>query len=219
MLRYFFVIFLLLPPTSGASEIRIGVADQHQAALGIDNGRFTGSLARLFQCPLDRLGLEFELITMPHARVLLQLKRGDIDVAMPLVRVGHRDSYAAFARSLMSVEFGLFSKTPVELSGDISDLSFVALRSTASVDLVKMRGGSATDVNSWLQALELARLGRYDGAVIPLAALVNLPAESFAGLNQTTFGSLPISFYISRAIDNSSDLLQRFNAAIKACQP
>ncbi len=218
MFRFLLAISLLLPFASGATEIRIGVADQHKAALDIDNGRFTGSLARKFQCPLDRLGLEFELITMPHARVLLQVKRGEIDVAMPLVRVDQRDRYAAFAKALMSVEFAVFSKEQIEPTEDISHLGFAALRSTASIDLVKMRGGSATEVNSWLQALELARLGRYDGAVIPLAVLVNLPAESFSGLNRTTFGSLPISFYISRAIDNSDDLLQRFNTAIEACQ-
>ena len=218
MLRYFFVLLFALPLSTSAAETRIGIANQHKSALDVKNGRFTGVLAQAFQCPLDRSGLSFDMLMMPHARVLLQLKRGEIDIAIPLVQVDRRDQYATFSKPLLEVEFALFSLKPVNQEQDLSNYTFTVLRSTASVDLVKQRNGKVIEVSSWPQALELARLGRYDGAVIPLASIANLPAENFEGLQQFEFGWLPIGFYISQAIPKRVELLQKLNAAIDACR-
>lgn len=218
MLRVLTAVLLALPLFAGAAEITIGIADQHKAALDIHDGRFTGTLAAKFQCPLDRSGLEIKMIWVPHARLLLQLRRGEVDIGMPLIRLDERDVYAEFAQSLMPIEFALFSKQPIALDADLSKHSFVILRSTASSALVKKRNGNVVEVSSWSQALELARLGRYDGAVIPLAVIPNLAPGSFTGLIQSSFASLPISFYVSRAIDNTETLLQRLNDAIDACR-
>ena len=218
MPRILCAAFLCFSTCLGAAELTVGVANQHKSALDVSNGRFIGLFADEFQCPLEKAELAFELIVMPHARVLLQLERGEIDIAMPLVRLDRRDQFAAFARPLVRVEFALFSQRPIDPAGDLSNYNFTALRSTASVDLVQQHNGNVTEVSSWPQALELARRGRYDGAVIPLASITNLPAQNFEGLIQTAFGSLPLSFYVSRATYNSDVLLQRLNRAIEACR-
>ena len=74
------------------------------------------------------------------------------------------------------------------------------------------------EVESWTQALALAKLGRYDGAVVPEAVIVGLDAENFEGLTRYNFGSIPASMYVSRQIDNTEALVERLNSAIDACR-
>lgn len=218
MLRYFFVLLLALPLCTGAAEIRIGIADQHGSALKLKDGRFAGVLAKAFQCPLDRSGLNLEMLLMPHARVMLQLERGEIDIAMPLVQLDRRDQYANFSKPLFEIEFALFSQKPINPEQDLSDYTFTVLRSSAAVALVQQRNGNIIEVNSWTQALELARLGRFDGAVVAMPGVANIPAEGFEGLQRFLFDWLPIGFYVSQAIPNSDELRQQLNTAIDACR-
>lgn len=85
--------------------------------------------------------------------------------------------------------------------------------------MVVERNAQFKEVTSWTQALALARLGRFDGAVIPAVVLEKLEAENFAGLNQLHFASIPVSIYVSRQIDNTDELVRRLNTAIRACLP
>lgn len=154
---------------------------------------------------------------LPQARVLLLLERGDIHLGLPLVRLDDRDEFAIFTRKFMDISFALYTRKNFELTDNLSGYNFSVMRASASVDLVAQRGAVYTEVSSWLQALELARLDRFDGAVIPKVVLDGLPAESFGGLRQLDFGSIPLSFYVSRAVDNAEDLARRLNAAIDQC--
>ena len=218
MLRNLIVFFLvgICGPVSAAS-ILIGVGDQNRKALSVENGRLTGVLAKLYQCPLDKSGYSYELQLLPQARMLLQLQRGGVSGGLPLVKLSPRDDYAVFTRSLMEVRFVLYTTKDIELSSDLSAYSFTVLRASASIDLVTQLKGHYTEVSSWEQALKLARLGRFDGAVIPELVLRGYAPESFAGLRQVDFGFLPVSMYVSKQIDNSDELVERLNSAIDQC--
>jgi len=208
---------LMVSCLTQASDIRAGVGDQNQKALSIDQGRLVGALASLYQCPLEKSGLAFDLRSLPQARVLLELERGEIQLGLPLVRLDHRDKYAIFTNKLMDIAFVLYTTRDIDLSGDLSAYNFTVLRASASIDLVAQHNGRYTEVTSWIQALQLARLDRFDGAVIPAVVLKGLAAENFAGLRQLDFGSIPLSMYVSKAADNATELVQRLNAAIDQC--
>ena len=62
MLRSLIIVCLSLPLSAGAADVTIGIANQHKSALDIAGGRFTGLLAKTFQCPLDRTGLKAGLL-------------------------------------------------------------------------------------------------------------------------------------------------------------
>lgn len=212
-----FIYLLMVGCLIQASDIRVGVGDQNQKALSIDQGRLVGSLASLYQCPMEKSGLAFDLRPLPQARVLLELERGEIQLALPLVRLDHRDKYAIFTSKLMDIAFVLYTTRDIDLSGELSAYNFTVLRASASIDLVAQRKGRFTEVTSWIQALELARLDRFDGAVIPKVVLKGLAAENFVGLRQLNFGSIPLSMYVSKAADNAAELVQQLNAAIDQC--
>ncbi len=91
------------------------------------------------------------------------------------------------------------------------------MRASASIDLVTLLKGQYKEVSSWEQALELARLGRFDEAVIPELVLRGFAPENFAGLRQVDFGFLPVSMYVSKQIDNGDELVERLNSAIDQC--
>jgi len=217
--RFLILSFLLglFCPVHAAS-VTVGVGDQNREALGLVDGMLVGALAKLYQCPLDRSGLSFDMRLLPQARVLLQLQRGELDLGLPLVRLDHRDEYAVFTAPMMDIPFVLYTSRGIEVTDDLSAYTFTVLRSSASVDLVAQRKAQFAEVSSWTQALELARLGRFDGAVIPEVVLKDLAAENFAGLQRLDFGSLPLSMYVSRKMRNHEDLVQKLNAAVTACR-
>jgi ABC-type amino acid transport substrate-binding protein len=220
MTRYSIAVLVIsFSIQSHATEISVGVGDANRSAVKVENGRLVGSLAKLYQCPFDKSGFTFNLRLLPQARVLLGLQRGDLSLGMPLVKLNHRDDYAVITKPMMDIRFVLYTRKDIKVTSDLSAYNFTVLRSSASIDLVAQHNAQFTEVSSWTQALELARLGRFDGAVIPAVVLKDLAAEDFAGLRQLDFGSLPLSMYVSKQIDNTEEIVQRLNAAIDLCQP
>lgn len=208
---------LCLPLDAQSLEIDVGVADQHGAAIGVKNSSLTGLLANTFQCPLDKSGLSFNFRLLPLARLLQELERGEVSLGLPMIRLESRDRYAVFARPLLQIKFILFSNRDIVLSDDLSAYSFTVLRSSASVDLLKQHKAKVIEVNDWTQGLALTRLGRSDGSLIPLVVVKNMEKENFTGLRRQEFGSLPLSIYVSGALDNTRELVYQFNVAIEAC--
>ncbi len=217
--KYLFIILSLgVSYQAHAADVIVGIADQHRQALSFKNGRFVGTLAKYYQCPFDESGLSFNFQVMPHQRVLLKLQRGDISLGLPLAKTESRDKFAIFTRSLLDIPFSLYTRRNINLSNDLSAYTFAVVRNTASVDLVAKHKAKFIEVNNWTQALALANLGRYDGAVIPEVVIKGLDIENFEGLTKLNFGSIPTSMYVSRQIDKTEGLAERLNAAIDACQ-
>ena len=211
------LLVVLASITANAAVVTVGVGDQNREALSVKNGRLVGSLAKTYQCALDNSNLNYQLRVLPQARVLHQLERGQLDLGLPLVKLSHRDNFAIFTHPMRDVEFHLYTRNNIEVSDDLSGFTFVVLRASASIDLVVDRNARFKEVTSWTQALSLARLGRFDGAVIPRVVINNLAADNFAGLTKLEFGSIPLSMYVSKNIDDSEELALLMNHAIMAC--
>ena len=200
------------------ADIRGGIGDRSRTAVRVENGELVGSLAALYKCALHKTGLKFDFSPLPQARLLLELRRGELDLGLPLVRRKDRDEYAIFTRTLLNAPFHLYTRESVTKADDLSGYTFAVLRSSASIDLVVKRNAKFMEVDSWSQALELARMGRLDGAVVPEPVISNVHSERFADLRRIDFGSLPTSMYVSKVIANSSGLVQSLNSAILECR-
>lgn len=212
------IIVLVVPGYVMATEIVVGVGDRNGDALGLQDGKFVGSLANFYQCPFDSLDLDFQVSLLPQVRNLYLLEKGEIDIALPLVRVSGRDQYAIFTRKMADIPFLLYTREENDLSGDISAYKFAVLRSSASADLVAMRNAEYEEVTSWIQALRLAKLGRFDGAVIPEPLTRNLDPDLFDGMKSMDFGTIPMSLYVSKKSRHAEILVRRLNQAIEECQ-
>ena len=202
-----------------AETVAIGVSDGNFDALGVEEDKFVGSLSKYYQCTLDNSGLNYKIRLFPQSRVLYQLERGEIDLGLPLVKVADRDKYAAFTLPMVDIPFLLYSSNKITESDDLSGNTFVIRRSAASRDLIVARNAKFKEVANWNQALLLAKLQRFDGTVIPAVVAKSFNAEDFEGLYQSNFGSIPISIYVSRQIDNTETLVAHLNTAIKGCLP
>jgi len=161
--------------------------------------------------------LSFNFRLLPLARLLQELERGEISLGLPMTRLESRDRYAVFTRPLLQIRFILFSNREIAVGDDLSTYSFTVLRSSASVDLLQQHKAQVIEVNDWIQGLALTRLGRSDGSLIPLVVVNNIGKENFTGLRRQEFGSLPLSIYVSGALDNTGELVYQLNAAIEAC--
>ena len=213
-----FILSLGISFQANSADVIVGIGEQNQDALTVKKGRFSGSLAKFYQCVLDKSGLSFEYRVLPHQRVLHQLKQGDISLGLPMVKVESRSEFAVFTNPILQAPFALFTGRDIDVSSDLSAYTFAVVRHTASVDLVVGRKAQFLEVENWAQALALSKLGRYDGAVVPEAAIVDLDAEMFEGLIKYRFGSIPASMYVSRQIDNTEALVERLNSSIDTCK-
>jgi ABC-type amino acid transport substrate-binding protein len=212
-----FILCIGIFVQANAADVTIGLGDQNRDALHIKNGRFVGALANIYQCTLDKSGLSYEIRSLPQARVLHLLEQGELSLGLLLVKLQNRDEFAQFTHPMLDAQFVLYTRKAINVTDDLSTYTFTVLRSSASIDLVVERNAQFKEVTSWTQALALARLGRFDGAVIPAIVIEKLEAEHFAGLSQLDFGSIPASIYVSRQIDNTDELVRRLNIAIDAC--
>ena len=210
-------ILVLLPTLAPATSLRIGMSDTNRVALSFENGGFGGSLAPLYQCAFDNSGFAYEVSFFPQVRVLHLLERGEIDIGLPLAKLPNRDRYAIFTRPLFVTRFHLFTREQIDLDGDLSNYTFVVLRASASARLAASRSASVEEVGSWIQALDLARLGRFDGALIPAPIMADIGGDELDGLRRYDFGSIPVSTYVSRQVENSAAIAARLNRAIETC--
>lgn len=200
-------------------EITIGLGDTNRVALSYENGQFGGSLARLYQCSLDSAGFSYKVNYYPQVRVLHLLERGEIDIGFPLARLAERDRYAVFTHPLFETRFHLFTRKNIDPDSDLSGYTFTVLRASASAKIAASRNAKYEEVASWTQALPLAKLGRFDGALIPAPIVADIGNDQLDGLKRIDFGSIQVSIYVSKKIDHHEDIVARLNTAIKKCVP
>ncbi len=200
-------------------EITIGLGDTNRVALSYENGQFGGSLARLYQCTLDSAGLGYKVRYYPQVRVLHLLERGELDLGLPLARLPERDQYAVFTHPLFETRFHLFTRKSIDPDSDLSGYTFTVLRASASAKIAASRNANFEEVASWTQALSLAKLGRFDGALIPAPIVADIGDDQLNGLKRIDFGSIPVSIYVSKKANNAEQLVATLNAAIRRCIP
>ncbi len=214
-----FVLLLLFSSPVFSETLSVGIATQHSEAVRLEVGDLAGNLAVDYQCIFERSDYSVEYELVPQARLLKMLESGRLDVGIPLVKVDHRDDYAVFTNTIEQVPFHLYSKREIDLAAkDLSRYSFAMVRSASRGGLGSIADtANFKEVTTWLQALELARIGRYDGAVIPEPVVANLAPDKFDGLIKQDFGSVSVSTYVSKARKNYETLIEQLNKNIDIC--
>lgn len=218
IIRYLLVALLFITSSKLiAEEYLIGVGDQNRVAIGVEDKRLVGSLGPTYQCILDKSGIEYDLRLMPQARMLHELRIGNLHVALPLVKFAKWDEFAIFTSSILNIKYVLISKDSFDLSGNLSNRTFTIMRSSASRDLVQLYNANFEEVTSWTQGISLVKLGRYDGAVVPELIIQDLEPKEFEGLTKNDFGYLPLSAYVAKNIGNTDAIVKKLNQAIENC--
>ncbi len=212
-----FVLILSSAQAMAEQEITIGLGDTNRVALSYENGQFGGSLARLYQCVLDSAGISYKVLYYPQVRVLHLLERGEVDIGLPLAKLPERDQYAVFTQPLFETRFHLFTRMNINPNSDLSGYTFTVLRGSASAKIAASRNANYEEVASWTQALSLAKLGRFDGALIPAPIVSDIGGDELGGLKRIDFGSIQVSMYVSKKTEHSEDIVVRLNAAIEEC--
>lgn len=211
-----FGLLLLFSSPVFSQTLSVGIATQHSEALRLEVGGLAGSLAVDYQCVFERSDY-YELV--PQARLLKMLELGKFDVGIPLVKTDYRDDYAVFTNTIKQIRFHVYSAQEIDLAAkDLSGYTFTVVRSASRGGLGSIADtANFKEVTTWLQALELARIGRYDGAVIPELVLANLAPDKFDGLIKQDFGSVSVSTYVSKARPNYEALVEHLNKNIDIC--
>ncbi len=199
-------------------SVTVGISEEHAIALSVKDGRLFGKLSKDYQCLFDSLPLETEYVVLPQKRILQHLEMGLISIAAPLIQLDSRDEYALFATPLLREAFYFYSKRKIDPTQDLSDLSFVFIRSAASKYFATQHNAKYGEVNDWTQTIKLVQRGRYDAAILPIEIISSLNADIFKGLQKSLAGYLSLSIYISKKHENSTQLLNQINHAIQRCQ-
>lgn len=147
---------------------------------------------------MDQSGLQYVVRFYPQVRELHLLERGEIDLGLPLAKLAERDRYAVFTSPLFVARLHVFTGEHIDVHGDLSSYTLTVLRASASARLAASRKAGYVEVASWLQALDLARLGRFDGALIPAPIVSDLGEDQLCGMRRIDFGSIPVSIYVSK---------------------
>jgi len=212
------VVFLGLHFQVAARTIRVGVVEQNLTVLNVVNGKFIGSKAKLLQCIFDKSGVDFELQLLPEPRVLNLLASGELNIGLPLSRLPVRDNYATFVEPFAYITYVLYTTKDIDLSADLSAYRFVAVRgSSRGGGLFTQRKVQFEEVNSRSQALELVRIGRFDGVIVPGIVVQGINPDLLAGLKSIDVGVVPISLYVSKKAADSEKLAVVMNSAIELC--
>lgn len=205
-----------------SETLSVGIATQHSEAVRLEVGGLAGNLAVDYQCLFERSDYSVEYELVPQARLLKMLESGRLDVGIPLVKIDHLDDYAVFTNTIEQVPFHVYSKREIDLAAkDLSGYSFAVVRTASRGGLGSIADtANFKEVTTWLQALELARKGRYHGADIlgpVLANLANLAPDKFDELIKQDFGSVSVSTYVSKARKNYETLIEQLNKNIDIC--
>jgi len=194
-------------------DLVIGISDSNKKALAYENGQLTGSFSDMFECQLKVMHHSYEVQVYPQIRLLLELQKGTIDMAMPLAQTPSRDRYAIFSDTVLEVGFTLLSKEAVTDIHNLEDITFATLRSGSYNDILISRGANITEVNSYDQAFQMVQKERLDAVVIPTPLLLAFK-DLAIGLNTQELKPQKVGYYINAEQPKIASLL---NKAIKEC--
>lgn len=120
------------------AKITIGVSSENGESLKYSRKHFYGELKSAYSCVINHLDTDYDVITVPQARLIKMLQNNEVDIAMPLLLLPQRDLFAVRSATIYQVGYELISQ-----SAD-SDLSIENLRRQANLNgIVYKRGTGA----------------------------------------------------------------------------
>lgn len=213
------------------AKITIGVSSENGESLKYSRKHFHGELKSAYSCVINHLDTDYDVITVPQARLIKMLQNNEVDIAMPLLLLPQRDLFAVRSATIYQVGYELISQ-----SAD-PDLSIENLRRQANLNgIVYKRGTGARtlmlkylgidkneslshehQVSTWQQAVDFVAKNRAGITALPTVIAKDIEPHHFNGVTRIKMPDHQLGLYMSSRFAKSTDATV-INDASKTCK-
>ncbi|WP_462147206.1 hypothetical protein [Pseudoalteromonas gelatinilytica] len=213
------------------AKITIGVSSENGESLKYSRKHFHGELKSAYSCVINHLDTDYDVITVPQARLIKMLQNNEVDIAMPLLLLPQRDLFAVRSATIYQVGYELISQ-----SAD-SGLSIENLRRQANLNgIVYKRGTGARtlmfkylgidkneslsheqQVSTWQQAVDFVAKNRAGITALPSVIAKDIEPHHFDGVTRIKMPDHQLGLYMSSRFAKSAEATA-INDASKTCK-
>ncbi len=212
------VLLIALMVFAGAAvggDIRIGIGQEFASVISPDSGRLKGELSQAYNCLINGSGYRAQFVVLPLARLINELRVGNVDVGLPLVHDPSRDSFATFGGTVFGSSYLRVSLPANTAQPDGRDVRYAYIRGFAGKTMLKDPEGPTFAVSEWDQAIEMLRRRRADYVLITEKTFGAMTADGNEPFVVERVRDLDVGFYVS---NSSPELLQAMNDANARCR-
>lgn len=195
----------------------IGVFDDIDREIAVENGKLVGRFAPYYRCVFNRVEGDFKFVEMPLAQMLYRLRKGGISAGLPLVQTPERDEYADFGGLLFQTEYVYLLLRDLPPLDSLTGLRFAFVRKFVGGKLLRGEDPQVTDVSDWGQAVELLKNNRVDVVVLPWVLIDTYMNKYDKPYYNRTAAWVDLSMYISHKV-NDSRFTEDLRKAIRECR-
>lgn len=199
-----------------AEPVRVGIGREFTSVIAPENGRLRGELSKAYNCVIDGSGYQFDYVVLPLARLIHELRVGNLDVGLPLVHEPSRDQFATLGDTVIDSSYLRVSLPGNEVQPDESGVRYVYIRGFAGKTILKDLKGSSISVSHWEQAIEMLRRHRTDYVLITEKTFWAMTADSEEPFVVEKVSDLDVAFYVSNSAPELLDAMNDANARCKS---
>ncbi|MCO6353670.1 hypothetical protein GBO14_02695 [Pseudoalteromonas shioyasakiensis] len=234
LLRFLIALFVLLSLTLShpiSAKVLIGISSENGESLKYSRKQFYGELKSAYSCVINQLDSNYDVITVPQARLIKMLQNNEVDIAMPLLLLPHRDLFATRSATIYQVGYELISHSTNP------DLSIENLRRQANLNgIVYKRGTGARtlmlkylgidkneilsheqQVSTWQQAVDFVGKNRASITALPSVIAKDIEPHHFNGITRIKMPDHQLGLYMSSRFAKSAEATA-INDASKTCK-
>ena len=155
-------------------------------------------------------------MVLPLARLIHELRVGNLDVGLPLVHEPSRDQFATLGDTVIDSSYLRVSLPGNEVQPDESGVRYVYIRGFAGKTILKDLNGPSISVSHWEQAIEMLRRHRTDYVLITEKTFWAMTADSEEPFVVEKVSDLDVAFYVSNSAPELLDAMNDANARCKS---
>ncbi|MCK7549249.1 transporter substrate-binding domain-containing protein [Marinobacter koreensis] len=197
--------------------VRVGVVEGIPREIAVDQDHLVGRFSPFYHCVFESLDQQFSFRQMPLAQILYQLKKGRLDVGLPLVQTEERDQYADFGGRLFQTEYVYLLLEDLPPLEQTFGLTYSFIRRFVGEQLLLGEGAKMLAVSGWKQAVDMLKLGRADVVILPWVLLDPLMADFEGQYFVRSASWVDISLYVSHSTEEKG-LAEKLRASVRRCR-
>lgn len=209
-----FTVSVLAAPSQ---TVRVGVVEGIPREIAVSQGHLVGRFSSFYNCAFDSLGGRLRFQEMPLAQILYQLKKGRLDVGLPLVQTEERDQYADFGGRLFQTEYVYLLLEDLPPLEQTFGLTYSFIRRFVGEQLLLGEGAKMLAVSGWKQAVDMLKMGRADVVILPWVLLEPLMADFEGQYFVRSASWVDISLYVSHSTEEKG-LAEKLRASVRRCR-
>lgn len=219
LLSIYLCVLTFLSPSILAQHYNLGVNGSGGPEFFYKDNKIQGSIGEIFQCALDLAHIQYTPRELPVARLLFQLKNGNVDIAVGLAKTKKRNEIAIYTNPLLNMTyFFITANQSLNKLSDLSNIKIAGLRHSNIIDMIEKLNATPHEVDSYEQAIKMATQSRVVGTILPSTVLSNVDKELLKGANIFQIDNKEISFYISNRATDLDQLKEQINKGISQCK-